>query len=364
MKENIKYCAIICEFNPFHNGHAHIIAQAKKLTGLPVLCLMSGNFCQRSEAACLEKRIRAQHAIKAGASIVLELPVCYATGSANTFAKGAIEILKNLPVTHLVFGSECGDLSLLLQAKELSKSLNNNANVRTELKKGQNYKTATRMAASQANTSLSEIFEKPNNMLAVEYLKALEGTNITPITIKREDNYLSSGVEFSSSTQIREDIKADRTPTGIPSYVVSDLESFKNDSTIKEHLFFALKLASTQKLSTLFSVSEGLEHRIAKTAAQANTFDQFLENAVTKRYSRTRLRRIALENFFGITKEKMQEIQNSTQTTTLLAKAEGTNFDGFFEKQINLVLKKSDKTKYSQTPSLAIDITAEKLYSR
>lgn len=360
----MKYCAIICEFNPLHNGHVRIISEAKRITGLPVICLMSGNFCQRGEAAILEKHIRAQHAIAAGASIVFELPTAYSTGSANTFAKGAVEVLKNLPVSHLVFGSECGSLDLLNQAKELSQKLENNSNFTKELSTGISYKSALKSAAKSINSNIAELFEKPNNTLAIEYLKALENTDITPITIQREDNYLDMGEVYSSSSQIRREIKSQESPKNVPNYVAQDLKNYKNDTLVCEHLFFATKLASKEKIASLFSVSEGLENRIFRVAQATQSYNEFIENAVTKRYSRTRLRRILLENFFNITKDKMQELLHSTQTIQLLAKSCEINFNGFFLKPINLVLKKSDQKKYQDSPSLNIDILAEKLYER
>ena len=362
----MKFCAIICEFNPFHNGHKFLIEKAKQITGLPVICLMSGNFCQRAEACCLEKHTRAQSAIDAGADIVFELPTIFATGSANTFAKGAALILKNLPVSHLVFGSESGDIDALIRAKEFCKNLENNQNVKKQLDEGANYKTALLCTAKQ-NTEVFDILSKPNNTLAIEYLKAIENTDIVPVTIKREDNYLGGGDIFASSSKIRQACQQNGQETikdFVPSFVFDGLANLKDDKVIKEHLFFALKTATKQKLASLFSVSEGLENRIIKCANEANNYDEFVEECVTKRYSRIRIRRIALENFFGITKEVAKDCFDAVPTITLLAKSPSINFDGFFEKKINLILKKSDRKKYEKEKSLEIDSLAEKLYER
>ena len=363
----MKFCAIICEFNPLHNGHKYLIEKAKQITGLPVICLMSGNFCQRAETCCLNKYTRAKHAIECGADIVFELPTIFATGSANTFARGAVNILKELPVSHLAFGSECGDIEKLIKAKEFCKSLENNPKVKEELENGVNYKTALQNIAKE-NSDVFDIISKPNNTLAIEYLKAIEQTGIVPITIKREDNYLCGKKEFCSSTTIRQailDHESAEIESFVPSYVFCDFDKFKDDSNIKEHLFFALKTATKGKLANLFSVSEGLENRIAKCAEKANNYDEFVEMCVTKRYSRIRIRRIILENFFGITKTIAKDcLCTAVPTTILLAKSPTINFDGFFDKQINLVLKKSDRKKFANEFCLQIDLWAEKLYER
>ena len=363
----LKFCAIICEFNPLHNGHKYLIEQAKAKTGLPVICLMSGNFCQRSMPCFFDKYTRAKHAILSGADIVLELPTVFATGSANTFAKGAISILSQLPVSHLVFGSECGNLEKLISAKEFCKSLDENNAVKNRLDSGLNYKSAIYEATKEKSDKMFDVISKPNNALAIEYLRSLEGTDIVPVTIRREDNYLDGGKQFLSSSTIRESVN-NNTIEGIldfvPEYVANDIENHKDSKIIDEHLFFALKTAKKEKLATLFSVSEGLENRIAKVAAESKNYDEFLEKCVTKRYSKIRIRRIALENIFGITKEVAKSCFDAVPTTILLAKSPALNFDGFFEKKINLVLKKSDKKRFETEKMLEIDMLAEKLYER
>lgn len=364
----MNFCAIICEFNPLHNGHAHIIAQAKKLTGLPVLCLMSGNFCQRAEPAILDKHTRARHAIDAGADVVFELPTIFATGSARDFARGAIHILKHLPVTHLIFGAECGNLEKLQDAAALTRELEESADIKKELKRGLSYKSAIQQVATKAAPELADILEKPNNTLAIEYLKALEQTDIIPMVIKREDNYLSTATgEFCSSSALREAARMEKWDDfrkHAPQGVLDDLKHPKNTLNIYEHLFFALQTTSAEKLALCPSISEGLEHRILKCAKAAKNFDEFLDAAYTKRYNKIRIRRVALENFFGITKQGMRDALFCVPTTELLAKDKNLHFDGFFNKPINLILKKSDKEKFKEEKTLLIDCLADKLYAR
>lgn len=364
----MNFCAVICEFNPFHNGHAKIIAKAKELTGLPVLCLMSGDFCQRGEPAILNKKLRAQHAIEAGADVVFQLPVCYSIEGADIFAKGAIEVLKGLPVSHLIFGSECGDLLVLQKAKDLLFELENSQLVKSGLKEGLSFKSAIEKAAAATNPVVSEVLLRPNNMLAVAYLKALDGSNIVPLTIKREDNFLSTNTtgNLCSASAIRNAIcnKKDVGTAAVPGFVRADFDKAKDFAKIKEHLFFALLRSSAKTISELPSCGEGLENRVVKIAHEVNSYDEFVEKATTKRYNKMRIARLVLENFLGTTKLQLNEILGNTQTTMLLAKTKELNFDGFFDKKINLILKKSDRKKYQNQLSLQKDILAELLYSR
>lgn len=369
MQEKINFCAIICEFNPFHNGHKHLINTAKKMTGLPVLCLMSGNFCQRATPTILEKKTRAQHAIEAGADVVFQLPTVFSIGSAETFAKGAIHILSKLPVSHIIFGSECGDINLLNQLKNSLIELEKTNIISQNIKNGENYKSIIISCLEKRNKSLSNLLKKPNNVLAVEYLKALEQTKIIPLTIKREDNHLLAIAtkNYASSTAIRESIKNNELNSmlqHIPSNVLEDLKQAKNTNNIKEHLFFSAKLTTKEQLKNCPSVSEGLENRIFNAIQKSNSYDELIEQTKTKRYTRTRIKRILLENFFKINKSDQTDFLNNIPITQLLARKPDLHFDGFFEKEITLILKKSDYIKHSNNSILKIDNIADILYQR
>ena len=186
----MKFCGIICEFNPFHNGHEYLIKEAKKITGEGIVCLMSGNFVQRGEPAIQEKYERAEQAIMAGADAVLELPTIYACSNAENFAFGAIKTLTALGVKYLAFGVENAELETLQKIAKI-KFENSEAFVssfKNEIENGICYNTALKRAISKEfddNIEIEELLKKPNNILAIEYLTAMLKLNskLTPIAI-------------------------------------------------------------------------------------------------------------------------------------------------------------------------------------
>ena len=184
----MKFCGIICEFNPFHNGHEYLINEAKKQLGLPVVCLMSGNFVQRGEQACQNKFDRAMCAIDAGASAVLELPVAFALSSAQNFAYGAIKILKSLGCSAIVVGTTHTNIDDYNQVATLDNDYISNA-LKTELEKGKNYgQTLTNIIKLKCPNS-APIFEDASNILALEYIRQIkqQKANIDVVLVKRTD---------------------------------------------------------------------------------------------------------------------------------------------------------------------------------
>ena len=167
---------IIAEFDPFHRGHAHLIAQAKAaLPGAPVVCAMSGPFTQRGEAAIVSKYARAEMAVRCGADLVVELPVQWAVSSAESFARGGVQILHALGVTHLAFGSESGDLTALqIVAQALDSAAFPDA-IRPYLQQGLPFASARQKALETlVEAETAEHLTRPNNLLGIEYLRAIQ----------------------------------------------------------------------------------------------------------------------------------------------------------------------------------------------
>lgn len=182
---------IICEFNPFHEGHAYLIRQAKEQGADTVVALMSGDFVQRGEPAVRSKYDRTRQALEGGADLVFELPVRYALASAGDFALGGILALKSLGfVTDLYFGSECGDMEpLMALAKTLEQETDHFSTLLQEaLKKGLSYPAARSYALSQCTDLPESLYSEPNNILGIEYCRAIHrlGASITPHTIRRQ----------------------------------------------------------------------------------------------------------------------------------------------------------------------------------
>lgn len=216
----MKTVGIIAEYNPFHNGHAYQIAEAKRMTGADYcIVVMSGDFVQRGTPAIMGKFLRAQAALHNGADLVLELPVYYATGSAEYFASGAVALLDRLGVTDaLCFGSECGDIQVLTALADvlLDESPQFQKILKQQMRDGATYPQARNYALSVTAPQLSgalSVMQTPNNILGLEYLKALKrrGSSIRPCTLPRTGaGYHNASLEaaYSSALAIRESISS------------------------------------------------------------------------------------------------------------------------------------------------------------
>ena len=320
----MKTTAIICEFNPLHTGHKKLIDYAKAFSDI-VICIMSGNFTQRGLPACCDKYRRAKHAILAGADLVVELPTVFATAAAENFAYGGVAISNELKVDYLLFGSECGDIEQLTDCANKLLNKDVNRQIADEIKKGVSYPKAV------ANALNSPILEKPNNILAIEYIKALvrSKSHITPITITREDNYNGEPIEFASSGAIRADKSLRQQYTF--DYVIDDIDDVV-ENKFGEIATSIIALKTPDELLQIEGVSEGVENRIF-TADKSHGYSEMLESIKTKRYTRLRLQRIILNAILNVTKDEVKAAKNSdiaikalavkANATTLLAKTNG-----------------------------------------
>ena len=318
----MKFCAIICEFNPLHNGHEYLIKKAKELTKLPILCLMSGNFTQRGEVAILDKNLRAAHAISAGADVVLELPTIYSIGSAEIFASGAIKILNDIgSVEYLMFGSECGDIEKLQNVAEIivknTKSIDKY--IKNELKTGKSYPAAYIESIKKLDYDTNEIIailDKPNNKLGIEYLKALHkyNSNIKPITIQRiGEEYNSNTIsKYTSASAIRLAIESNnitQIQKSVPKYVYNDINNYINSKNLNAALLYNIRLANLKSLQNTADISEGLEYKICRS--KQTNLSEFIEELKSKRYTHNRIRHIILNYSFGITKDLIKNCKNT-----------------------------------------------------
>lgn len=319
---------IIGEYNPFHNGHKYHLEQAKKIANADYsIAIISGNFVQRGNVSIVDKWTKAEMALKNGVDLVLELPTIYSVSSAENFALGAIKILNSLNIVdYVAFGSELGDLGVLdkfaniyyHQPREYITLLNH------ELSKGLSYPKARENATLMYLGDIrryANVLSSPNNILGIEYLKALKRTRslMRPITIKRENvgyNELGSKNNFASATSIREMINSNnlsKLPYVMPAESYRVLyQSFKKGHYVKDlsrfekEIIFTLRKMSLQEISNLPDVSEGLEYSIKNAANSCNTLDEFMNIIKTKRYTNTRIQRILVYALLGITKSDMK----------------------------------------------------------
>lgn len=323
-----KVLGIIAEYNPFHNGHLHHLIESKKLVEADyTVAVISGNFAQRGDTSIVDKWSKAEMAIQNGVDLVLELPLIYSISSAENFAEGSIKILNSLKIVdYLSFGSELCDINTLNEfanvlydePKEFVSLLNH------ELQKGFSYPKARENALLIYLNDIrkyANVLTSPNNILAIEYLKALKKfkSPISPITIKRHkvdynDTSIVNG--FASATAIRKialtnDVWSLRKvmPKSSFDILYECLRSGKTVpslATFEREILYNLRRLSLAEIADLPDVTEGLENLIKSAANSCNTIDELVNIVKSKRYTTTRLKRILLYSLLGITKKDVQ----------------------------------------------------------
>lgn len=375
----MSFCGIICEFNPFHNGHEYLINQAKKITNSDIICLMSGNFVQRGEPTIQEKYLRAKQAIAAGATAVLELPTVFACSNAENFAYGAIKIFKALDVKYLAFGVEDAKLETLQKIAEIK--LNNSETFVTafknEIENGINYNSALKRAiAKEFNNSeeIEELLKKPNNILAIEYLTAILklNANITPILINRVDNGYYSNIEnkqFLSASGIRNLINENKNYAKfIPEFVNFDTY-FDNLCQIKYEnlILWNLRKSAPTELEKCYDYNEGIEYRIKEMSNQYNSLSEIVSAVSTPRYRESRVKKLLLYPSLNITKKSVEIAKNTKPAVKVLAisKTNKTLLNLSNKRKITLIANNKSYQNLSkqQKQIFDIDLNASNLYS-
>lgn len=335
-----KVIGIIAEYNPFHNGHLYHFKESLKVTDSSYsIAIISGNFTQRGSTSLVDKWAKTEMAIKNGIDLVIELPLLYSISSAENFAEGAIKILDSLKIVdYLSFGSESGNLSTLNMIVDvLNKEPKAYKNILShELSKGLSFPKARENALLMYLNDIrrfSNVLSSPNNILGIEYLKALKKLKspITPITIERynagyHDTTYNGNV--ASATAIRNIVKNngwDILRKVVPENTFSILlENIKvghivpDLSVFEKQIIYNLRKMSIQEIAELPDVSEGLENAIKNTANSCNSVVEFLNIIKSKRYTNTRIQRILLYALLGITKKDMTLSKKSTPYIRIL----------------------------------------------
>lgn len=298
---------IVCEYNPFHNGHLYHIKKIKELyPDSLIILVLNGYFLERGEISLLSKKNKTEIALSYGVDIVVELPFVYGTQSADIFANTSIDILNNLNVKKIVFGSESNNIEKI---KEIARwQLNNkeefDQNVKFYLSNGENYPTAMAKA-------LKVDFEfKSNDLLGISYVKKIleKEYNIEPLTIKRTNDYLdlTSTDSIVSASNIREKL---HNNIDISSYLPKkSLEKIEN---INEVLLFNLikyKIITEHDLSIYLDVDEGIENRLKKIINDVNNIEQLIKKVKTKRYTYNKISRMLIHILIGLTKEDNEKM--------------------------------------------------------
>lgn len=404
----MKIVGLITEYNPFHNGHLYHIEKAKEITKADaVIVVMSGNYVQRGAPAIMPKHLRAEVALEAGVDIVLELPVCYATGSAEYFAAGAISLFEQLGcVDSICFGSECGDYGLLEKIAHVAadEPEEYKFSLQEALRKGLSFPRARQMALKNylRDDALDDVLEQPNNILGIEYIKALHKnhSSIQSYTIKRmvsgyHDEHLTG--TYSSASAIRKlldyashsvHLEGDgmfdepvlsevltRLEDQVPPSCIRMLEDmhrsrypiYANDFSLL--LKYKLLTESRDSLVKYKDITDDLANRIMNHANDFITFDQFCDLLKTRDMTYTRISRSLFHILLNITNEDMLRYQEKgyCQYAHILGfRKDAARFLSHLKKnsQVPLITKLTQIENLSNTglAMLEQDIFASNLY--
>ncbi len=308
----MKIAGIICEYNPFHAGHAFHIAQTRKLTGCDyVVACMAGSFVQRGEAACLSKWARAEMALRCGADAVFELPTLYALRTADVFAMGGVAILDGIGADILSFGSECTDFHLLQTMAALRENEPEciSRAIQCGLAEGKSHARARGEAIAEYLNIAPEAVNQPNWILACEYLHAISVLNaqIQPVMIRRTNDYHAKTVDerFASATAIRQMLREndiEQAQKYIPEAAHPLLKEWKGMHHPNDLLLYKLRSMTAEEIAALADASEGIENRVKRSAGEAFDYESLLESLKCKRYTRARLSRLCAHAMLNLTK--------------------------------------------------------------
>lgn len=336
----MKTSGVICEYNPLHNGHLHHLKTVRENGADAVVAVMSGNFMQRGDVSIMEKLVRANLALKAGADLVIELPVIWSLSPADQFAAGGVTILDALQVVdEISFGCECSDIELLKTAAEVCRTCQTEYadTLRLFTRKGNSYPAVLQELVTQlAGPEVASVLSHPNNTLAVAYLNSLADINsrIKPFAVQRKGAAHDSLTTVSEpavnvqSTYVHEDTSLFASASYIrrcldegtdchrmvPSASWKEITLAKKKGTfaslrnLESIILYKLRTMEPEEISNIAEVgAQGLANRIYNARA-ATSLDDLMERLRTKRYPASRLRRILLHMLIGITKEDIYSL--------------------------------------------------------
>ncbi|MCQ9210071.1 nucleotidyltransferase [Granulicatella seriolae] len=339
---DLKACGVIAEYNPFHQGHAYHLRQARiKSKAQVIVVAMSGNFVQRGEPAIFDKWTRAQVALNHGADLVLEIPTLGCVQSADYFARAGVDILQSANCCALAFGSEGAVADDFYQAAVESKELD--AGIHHHLKESQTYKShAYPMQYRQvveehfsSSQALQKVINQPNQLLGLAYTKAILSSKkemeIIPIArkgaghnqVELEDKSYASGTSLrklllADSGQINWQAISDQLPNdlqdGQPYYEEHYPVSWADFWPILQYI---LTIKSAEKLECIYQMEFGLIPRFQEAAQRSSTFEDFINQVKTKRWTRTRIQRVSLYCLLSVTQEQVKDYYNSLEKNVI-----------------------------------------------
>ena len=372
----MRVLGVVCEYNPFHRGHAYHLAEARRLSGAEiVVCAMSGPLTQRGTFARHDKWLRARAALQSGADLVVELPVRFACAPAPDFASGGVTLLAALGMTHLSFGCEPEALPLLAGLPQETPAFREA--LRAALGRGLSYPRAREEALLSAGTppETARLLSSPNAILASEYLRALpEGVTAVPVPrIGCAHDDLSLGA-FPSASALRAALASCDPSRGLPPEAEAALPEAEAialaerarrvhpEEGLTALLLHRLRTAGPEALSRIYGMDEGLEHRFLRAARKAGTREALLGEVKTKRYTHARLSRVCACTLLGLTKDFAAAHRQPTYARVLgFRKSALPLLHGLRDGPLPLVTKCADAD--ASDPLFALDVLAQDLWA-
>ncbi|WP_342472904.1 nucleotidyltransferase [Metasolibacillus sp. FSL H7-0170] len=381
----MKAVGVVVEYNPFHNGHAYHVQQAKKLTGADiVVAVMSGQFLQRGEPALVDKWARTKMALANGIDLVIELPYVFSTAPAKQFAYGAISLLRAVGCQTFAFGSEDGRLQPFLDSFTLIQQNQAlyDALIKDLISTGISYPKALH----EAYTTLQQRFPgtyidlaKPNNILGFHYIEAVSllKNEIQPFTITRIGagyyDAIDEHSQIASATGIRQALFNKRALQDVEQFVPPSTYTLLEDwqqtyaafaswSTFWPLLRFTILRYTPEQLTTFADVSEGIEYALIKHAKGAASFSDFMNKIKSKRYTWTRLQRMLTHIYTGITKQQLHAYTEPSYIRLLGMTESGQHYLSMHKK--HMILPLVSRVAAMQNDMLTLDIRATTIYQQ
>lgn len=357
----MKIASIIAEYNPFHKGHAYQINKIKEDYTDFIVVIMSGSFVQRGEPAIINKYERARQAVNNGASLVLELPLPYATSNAELFALGAINILNSMGIINrLYFGSE-DDVEILRSIQEKIDKNFDDDKLKKYLSEGKSFIRSRELAMDFLTEEEKEILKRPNNILGMEYLKCLTKLNssIAPYSIKRKnvnhnDDFSLDG--FASASHIRRlAYEGEDVSRFLPAYDLVAENKLENYFDIFRYKMISEKI----NFRDYFDYEEGLENRILENL-DAKNFHDLIEKVHSKRHSRSRIKRLIIEILLDVKKDLIKNSFEDPYTRILACDERGIEI---FKKSKNKNKIYSFKSFYDRSTGIAKEMLDKEIFA-
>ena len=373
----MRVCAVICEYNPFHNGHARHLTLAREKSGADfMLCLMSGALTQRGAFARHDKWLRARMALLGGADLVLELPCRFACAPAPDFASGGVALLRALGVvTHLSFGCEAQSLDILFAARDAlrNESPAFQSVLKDALDRGLPYPRARALAAESASglSGLAEQIALPNAALALEYLQALpDGISAVPILREGCGYHDSSPSPLASATGVRAaltmgDVQTAGAAVPFPEELLSAEQrgEFHSEDALTQALFYRLRTMDAASLRDIVGMDEGLEYRFLRAAQTAASREELIAAIKSKRYTHARLSRLCAHILLGVSRDFTAEHRTPTYARVLGFRKDAAPLLRAIKAHASIPLVTKAAAFDRADPLFSLDVRAQDLWS-